>query len=867
METLRIVKSFSLGGLGRTSGHTAFLSPRAGGSLREEAWQGFAALDDPLTGLLDMLEGGRASGGQGHSLQTWVACEMQRWLQAQPPHPGLAPGSPQLGQLQARAAAVLAGGPFSLTEPLVSIFQLQDADRSLLLDHIGRLHDRGKFKEAVLLSTKLKLQRELDIEKMSIPLLLQNKVNLVERYMDGFPDLQRRLLVLMDSWCKPGFDIRDVARRVPEVTGARLEKLSPKLLSRQVLRLLERYGLDPALCSNVINQQHLGTLQYLCYKRFVEGSLSQENWADHVRDLVGQSEWLQDRLLQLLASHGDMAMTARCAQDLSLPEGRLPAAVANELSRLQLQERAAQAGGRLEEPGSKDRSSYYQLPIAREDICFLATWEDLAQHGPELLQPGGVVGVDLEWRPLFQASGRPCASLVQLAVEGRVLLLDVPGLAQLPGGQGVQALSQLLSQLFSDPSITKLGYGMAGDLQSLGASCPTLADLEKQMRGGLDLQQMHRQMRLADRPGPRVDAAGAPRGLSLLVQQVLGKPLDKAQQLSNWDLRPLREEQLVYAATDAYCLLEVYRALCRDPARFRLSMNLVESLGARRIVRSGAQRPPDRREALASPQQVPVAVGEGAAPEVSAKDFRVVCDSMLQGLARSLRCLGVDVRVLGAGEDHRRAAEIARQEERIILTSGLPYHKLQAQVGAGRCLSVDCSLKAREQAQAVLRHFNVRVTLSDIFSRCQVCNCDRYLKVSKDMMKHLMRLNGHQEGSSSTGEEATPSEDGQGTGSAPEPTPKDCVYDPPCRWLETSDLQTITPATLGNGTRLQLAGVPVGVLWRPGQWPFYCCTGCGKVFWEGSHLGRLTAMFHEVLEPPARLAAPPGQAGPREALQ
>ncbi|XP_064146843.1 exonuclease mut-7 homolog isoform X7 [Loxodonta africana] len=718
--------------------------------LREEAWQGFAALDDPLTGLLDMLEGGRASGGQGHSLQTWVACEMQRWLQAQPPHPGLAPGSPQLGQLQARAAAVLAGGPFSLTEPLVSIFQLQDADRSLLLDHIGRLHDRGKFKEAVLLSTKLKLQRELDIEKMSIPLLLQNKVNLVERYMDGFPDLQRRLLVLMDSWCKPGFDIRDVARRVPEVTGARLEKLSPKLLSRQVLRLLERYGLDPALCSNVINQQHLGTLQYLCYKRFVEGSLSQENWADHVRDLVGQSEWLQDRLLQLLASHGDMAMTARCAQDLSLPEGRLPAAVANELSRLQLQERAAQAGGRLEEPGSKDRSSYYQLPIAREDICFLATWEDLAQHGPELLQPGGVVGVDLEWRPLFQASGRPCASLVQLAVEGRVLLLDVPGLAQLPGGQGVQALSQLLSQLFSDPSITKLGYGMAGDLQSLGASCPTLADLEKQMRGGLDLQQMHRQMRLADRPGPRVDAAGAPRGLSLLVQQVLGKPLDKAQQLSNWDLRPLREEQLVYAATDAYCLLEVYRALCRDPARFRLSMNLVESLGARRIVRSGAQRPPDRREALASPQQVPVAVGEGAAPEVSAKDFRVVCDSMLQGLARSLRCLGVDVRVLGAGEDHRRAAEIARQEERIILTSGLPYHKLQAQVGAGRCLSVDCSLKAREQAQAVLRHFNVRVTLSDIFSRCQVCNCDRYLKVSKDMMKHLMRLNGHQEGSSST---------------------------------------------------------------------------------------------------------------------
>lgn len=38
-----------------------------------------------------------------------------------------------------------------------------------------------------------------------------------------------------------------------------------------------------------------------------------------------------------------------------------------------------------------------------------------------------------------------------------------------------------------------------------------------------------------------------PRGLrSLLVQQVL-RSLDKTQQLSNWDRRPLGEGQLVYA--------------------------------------------------------------------------------------------------------------------------------------------------------------------------------------------------------------------------------------------------------------------------------------------------------------------------------
>nr|XP_023485248.1 exonuclease mut-7 homolog isoform X10 [Equus caballus] len=744
------------------------------------------------------------------------------------------PGDPTAGDTTAGdpAAGDPAGDPAGGQDPLLFLQALQP------------LWSTRELRQAVMLSTKLKLQPELDVEKMGTPLLLQDKVNLVERYVDGFPDLQRRLLVLMDSWCQPDFDIRVVARQHLKVTSLKLEKLSPKVLSRQVLHLLERFGLDPALCPNVVAQQRLAALRYLCYKRFVERSMSQENWADHVQDLVGQNEWLQEQLLKLLTSHSDTATAAQCALDLSLPEARLPATVAAELSRLRLQERMAEA------PFEDRRDDYYQLPVARENVHFLASWEDLARHEEELLQPG-LVGVDLEWRPSFGTGGRPQVSLMQVAVEGHVFLLDLLVLSQTS-----QAFSQLVLRLLSDPSITKLGYGMAGDLRSLGASCPALAHVEKQLRGSLDLQQVHRQMRVVDMPAPSVDGTKGPRGLSLLVQQVLGKPLDKRQQLSNWDRRPLSEAQLVYAATDAYCLLEVYRVLCRDSTRFHLSEDLAKSLRPGRSQRPGAREQPSRQEASALPQQVPVAEGEDTTPEIQARAFRVVCDSMLQGLARSLRCLGVDVLVLGTGEDHRRAAEVARQEGRVILTSGLPYHKLRAQVRAGRCLSVDCSLKARQQAKAVLRHFNVRVTHADIFSRCQACNCDQYLKVSKDMMKQLMGLSGHQESPSNTGDEDAQSKDAQEPGSAPAEAPGGSTYDPPCRWLEASDLQASVPGTLGNGTRLQLAGVPVGVLRRPGLRHFYCCTGCGKVFWEGSHLGRVTANFHEVLEGPPAPASP-----------
>lgn len=46
--------------------------------------------------------------------------------------------------------------------------------------------------------------------------------------------------------------------------------------------------------------------------------------------------------------------------------------------------------------------------------------------------------------------------------------------------------------------------------------------------------------------------------------------------------------------------------------------------------------------------------------------------------------------------------------------------QLRSQVGEGRCLALDCSEKAKDQAVRVLRHFNVQATPSDIFSRCQV---------------------------------------------------------------------------------------------------------------------------------------------------
>ena len=45
------------------------------------------------------------------------------------------------------------------------------------------------------------------------------------------------------------------------------------------------------------------------------------------------------------------------------------------------------------------------------------------------------------------------------------------------------------------------------------------------------------------------------------MQQVLGKSVNKNYQISDWLRRPLRHNQIIYAAVDAHCLLLAYRKI------------------------------------------------------------------------------------------------------------------------------------------------------------------------------------------------------------------------------------------------------------------------------------------------------------------
>ncbi|XP_048181119.1 exonuclease mut-7 homolog isoform X3 [Corvus hawaiiensis] len=840
-------------------------------------------------------------------------------------------------------------------------------DPLLLLKTLQLLWTKHELEKAAILSIKLKLQPDQDVEKMCTPLLLQDKANLVEDYVGEYPELQRKLLQTLDMWCDPSFNIRDITRPYQGLSRYKPEKFNRRVLSKLVFRLLERFNVDPALCPNVINQRHLRTLNYLFYKRFVEKTMTEENWADHIQSTVGENRWLQGHLVQSLLRHCGARGAARWARRCRVPPEMLPRAVAEELQKLHIQDRAEEVtkADNYEDSKKKD---YYQLPIAREKIHFLQTWEETLQCWEKVLQPGQVVGVDMEWKPSFGMVGKPRVALLQLALKDEVFLLDLPRLLEQAEAEGEkEKLPRFIQMLYSDAAITKLGYGMSGDLSSLAATCSALKDMEKQMQGVVDLLAVDKQLQWK-KDGRKVDGLSPEhsheergvkqpeKGLSLLVQHVLGKPLDKTEQLSNWEKRPLREEQILYAASDAYCLLEIYERLCKDPESFGLGSDLTESLVEKQSKKPRAKKQLNKQEAPSpSVQECQGPRMEPSCPPapISPQEFSVVCDNMLQGLGRYLRCLGVDVRLLDNEDDHRKAAEIARQEGRVILTSGLPYQTLRSQVGEGRCFSVNCSEKAKEQALQVLKHFNVQVSLSDIFSRCQVrgcplpwgplsawppldpldtwswgaalgswagmkmpgkpcqllsrscsksdsalpappwkipalsgpvgfswhweawgqwpegqgsqpcstpppctsspssclvrprrwvCNCNKYLKVSRERMRQLVEGSRRASGEHSAG--------CPGSQSCGVTVPACDTAQPGCaphgERAEGAE-QSGAAAGLAGDTVLQVAAIPPGVLDRAELTDFFCCTRCGKVFWEGSHFGRVVSQFQDVL--------------------
>uniref|UniRef100_S4RNI3 3'-5' exonuclease domain-containing protein n=1 Tax=Petromyzon marinus TaxID=7757 RepID=S4RNI3_PETMA len=555
-------------------------------------------------------------------------------------------------ELQARAIRLLSSSQGSTMDPFIHMYQLETADRQHLISAVKGLQKKDRYQEAAHLAKKMHLQPYLNFRELCTPLLLQDKLNVVEGYVSNSPELQQELVRLLDSWCHPDFNLGNLLQQYPGLQQVKHERMHPKSLSKFVTRLLDTYKIDSELCPNVKQYRALGAMKFLFYQKYGEKAMDDENWNDHISVAVGNNPWLQEQLVMMLCSYRDVTAAARWARRLKMPHDRLPSAVLWILSNQR------QEDGSEEEESAmaySSREDCYQLPVPLDQVIFIDNLADLEMHLPAMLQPGCTLGVDMEWRPSFGVLSQPRVALVQVARRDRVLLLDLPRLSEEEEEEsGRQPGQRRLARATNvEPRAHVTGYDVGGDIQYLLTSYPMLKPALQQSSRVLDIAVLQKQARGATAPRTTEE-----RGLSLLVLQTLGKALDKRQQLSEWERRPLTTAQLLYAASDAYCLLEVYDGLLQKAKAAKLSVNLEKCMVGKKV-----QKPRHSDPAPDDPATLPAAnltrPPESCSREpMSVRNFAVVCDSMLQGLGRYLRCLGVDVHILENIEEHRKAAEV-----------------------------------------------------------------------------------------------------------------------------------------------------------------------------------------------------------------
>ncbi len=108
-------------------------------------------------------------------------------------------------------------------------------------------------------------------------------------------------------------------------------------------------------------------------------------------------------------------------------------------------------------------------------------------------------------------------------------------------------ITQSLSALLADESVTKVGLSWHDDMQQLRR----LGGESLRMGEFVDVQDLARSMGITA------------ISLQNLFANVCGGRISKTQRLTNWERGQLTEQQRVYAATDAWACVVIYEELMR----------------------------------------------------------------------------------------------------------------------------------------------------------------------------------------------------------------------------------------------------------------------------------------------------------------
>ncbi|CAG5084647.1 Similar to EXD3: Exonuclease mut-7 homolog (Homo sapiens) [Cotesia congregata] len=709
-----------------------------------------------------------------------------------------------------------------------------DKDKEMFLPLIQVMLSEKKYKEVAQYATILNLQDHFgDPELILLPLILQNKNTIVEDFLKNCPEVQEKIVVYLDNILRPKEKMQDTLIKFIEannITDIKTCALQPRAMTKLVTRLVKIFNLSPDICPNLHRKREEGTVQFFVYKRFVEGSISSECWREMVHETDIKDTNIQINLVSMISQY-DPEEALYWIKVFNLPEDTWPWAVANLDNRLtnKLDNSCDTTEiniGNIHQ----GEPNYHVLRLSRESIEIIDNTENFKKFMNQQLIEFSVVGIDSEWKPSFGVWKKSELALIQIATDKNIYILDVIKI----GPNNRKLWQEFGSLLFGNSKITKLGFGIRHDILMFKECLPAMFELTEGCMNYLDIHFLwNKLVKEYDFTFPYPgDDNFTGESLSKLVELCLGNRLNKADQCSNWGRRPLREDQITYAALDAYCLIEIYNILvdlCNE--RNIPLQEICDELYQSQLC-SSPKKINKKPEVKSSINRLVIRPSSAVTKEtikserIPAHQWKVICDAVLSNLVKPLRMCGCNCIFLDHDPNSVQSIKIALQDKRVFLTRNLNPEKLK-RLGSLPPEQYYCveSDNSDDQLREVMKHFNISVTENDIYSRCQICNCDEFVQISnKTMWKLNLKFLGREY-------MPTVTEQNQNDNSQVE----DCRFKDRT-WLLSKETSHTMQCKTKYGVLIQIDKVPVGICRRVSI--FFICHRCGQVYWDGSHYER-----------------------------
>lgn len=386
----------------------------------------------------------------------------------------------------------------------------------IFVDQINGMARNGLFKDAAQIATDLQLfSFEQDV--FIVPLFLQDKLSIVDCYLDGATQSQVPMLKFLDGLLVKGAVDQLIDKYNDVVKNINHEKLTGTIIRSLIKRYQKRFQVSVTTCPLKLEQDahkhNVGMLRHLLTE-YNEGTISAEKLNALVTELIDFND-------------------------------DIPAFMIDQLNHIQ--------------PSLyPTEENFYKLKLNKSEVTIVDCAEKFAKMIADL-KLSGLIAFDIEG--VLGSEGK--ISLIQLAILNSVYVIDIIELLD----KKCNIEWTQLKEIFDNDDTTKLGFGCLTDIEqinnALSLSIQTVSD------SIVDIQKVWIQIKdkirfpFQEEPTERFN-------LSNLVQLCFNQKLDKSNRFSNWEQRPLRSEQIEYAVLDAYCLLEIYDVILKTGVRFEV---------------------------------------------------------------------------------------------------------------------------------------------------------------------------------------------------------------------------------------------------------------------------------------------------------